>query len=464
MNPKKSFFVICLMLITCSLCAQTIVQQKRLDSVMQLAHARGIFNGNVLVALRGKVIYEQSLGYADGSKTKPLTSAYKFDIGSVSKEFNGAAILLLKQRGQLSLDDPISKFLPELPEWAAKVKVRHLITYTSGIPTFAATPFEGDSLILANLKQVKALSFEPGTAYIYNHYNVYLQMRIIEKVSGQLYADFLRKNMFKPCGMKGAAIDLPVSSPDMAKAFDQDFHNSPYFQGMSGWVRLTVKDLYQWSECLHGYKILNKASFAELAANFPNGESSIGTVGFAGDTLTWHRHQGSNSNYEALLYSDLQNGLTVVMMTNNQQMKVDGIKNALFAALSGKPVTVPKKSFYLEIREKTLADVGQGLEYYGDLKANHQDSYDFSFEIGDLISTGKYLLRRNKFDDAIKVFQTAVALKAKPADIAYGYELIGESYLKKGEKVNAKANYQQALTLDPNNKNAAGMLQQIGKQ
>nr|WP_246001863.1 tetratricopeptide repeat protein [Mucilaginibacter gracilis] len=139
-------------------------------------------------------------------------------------------------------------------------------------------------------------------------------------------------------------------------------------------------------------------------------------------------------------------------------MKVDGVKNALFAALSGESVNIPKKSFYLEIREKTLADVGQGLDYYRDLKAHHQDSYDFSFEIGDLISTGKYLLRRNKFDDAIKVFQTAVALQAKPSDTAYGYELIGEAYLKKGDKASARLNYQQAVNTDLNNKNAKAML------
>ncbi|GAA4317211.1 hypothetical protein GCM10023149_14660 [Mucilaginibacter gynuensis] len=148
---------------------------------MQLAHTRGIFNGNVLVSRNGKVIYEKSLGYADGSKANVLTSAYKFDIGSVSKEFNGAAILLLKQRGKLSLDDPISKFLPELPAWASTVKVKHLITYTSGIPGFEPTSAESDSLVWANLKGLKTLKFEPGTAYIYNHYNVYLQMRIVEK-------------------------------------------------------------------------------------------------------------------------------------------------------------------------------------------------------------------------------------------------------------------------------------------
>lgn len=430
---------------------------------MQLAHSRGIFNGNILVAQKGKVIYENSLGYADGSKTRLLTPDFKFDIGSVSKEFNGAAIVLLQQRGQLSLDDSISKFLPDLLPWAAKVKIRHLITYTSGIPIFAPLATEGDSLINTNLHSLKALQFEPGTAYIYNHYNVYLQMRIVEKVSGKTYKEFITQNIFKPLGMDGAVVDLSPNDPQMARAFDQNFKNSPYFQSMTGWVRLTTRDLYKWSVALNQNKLLNQTSFTQLAYNFPNGESSIGTVGFSNDTLAWHRHQGSNSNYEALLYSDLKRDLTVVMMTNNQQMKVDGIKNAIFSALANQPVSVPKKSVYLEIRDKVLANADKGLAYYQDLKANHQDSYDFTFEIGDLISTGKYILRRNKFDDAIKVFQMAVALKAKPADIAYGYELIGEAYLKKQDKPNAQLNYKQAVAIDPNNKNAVGILQQLAK-
>jgi CubicO group peptidase (beta-lactamase class C family) len=454
--------LICTLLVSFSIItnANDLITRK-IDSIMKLANARGIFNGNVLVARKGKIIYEGSYGFADGSRINLLTAAHKFDIGSVSKEFNGAAIMLLKQRNLLNLDDALTKFFPELPGWAAKIKVGHLLTYTSGIPIFDGTSMEGDSLIMANLKSLKALNFEPGTAYIYNHYNVFLQMRIVERLSGLSYAQFVKKYILIPCGMKGAEVNLSIDHSEMAKAFDQNFQYTPYFQKMTGWVRLTASDLYQWSRSLYNYQLLSKASFKELASNFPGGESSLGTVTFAGDTIIRHRHQGSNSNYETLLYSDLKKEYTIVLMTNNQQMKVDGIKNAIFAALANEAVIVPKKSVYLEIREKMLADVDSGIMYYQKLKSSHQDSYDFSFEVGDLLSTGKYLLRRAKYDDAIKVFQLAVLLNAKPADLAYGYELIGEASLKKGDKINALLNYKKAVNLDSNNKNAAGILQQL---
>jgi CubicO group peptidase (beta-lactamase class C family) len=100
------------------------VNSRSIDSIMQVANARGIFNGNVLVAQKGRVIYQQSFGYADAGRRKKITSDLRFDIGSVSKEFNSTGIMILKERGLLKLDDPISKFLPGLPAWASKVKVR----------------------------------------------------------------------------------------------------------------------------------------------------------------------------------------------------------------------------------------------------------------------------------------------------------------------------------------------------
>jgi CubicO group peptidase (beta-lactamase class C family) len=436
----------------------------RIDSVMQIASKRGIFNGNILVIKNGKTLYKGSLGYADASKKNKLSEDMLFDIGSITKEFNGTSIMILKERKLLSLDDPISKFFPTLPDWANKVKVRNLINYTSGIPIFDALANETDSVIWSNLTSLKQLKFEPGTTYIYNHYNVYLQDRIIEKLSGMSYAEFVRKNIFLPCKMENAVIDYPTDAAWIAKAFDNESKPTTYAQGMTGWVRLPAMDLYRWANALDNYKVITEESYKELAVNFPGGESSIGSTGFENNKLVWHRHQGSNSNYEALLFNNLKDSITVIMMTNNQQMKVDGIKDAIFAIVKNAPVAVPKKSVYLEIREKMLADIDKGIAYFNQLKANGQENYDFSFEIGDLISSGKYLQRRARYDDAIRLFEMAVKLDAKPNDISYGYELMGECYVKKNEKDNALKAYSKAVEIDPGNKNAKGVLMEITKK
>lgn len=428
---------------------------------MQLAYQRGIFNGNILVSVKNKVIYKKSFGYADGSRKSPLNIDHKFDIGSISKEFNGTAIMLLAEQGKLSLNDSLAKYFPEFPNWAKQVKIKHLINYTSGIPALGAGNDSTDHLIYQNLTRLPALAAEPGTVYIYNHVNVTLQHLIIEKVSNLSYAEFIRKNLLAPAGMNHSSVDLPVTSPGMARAFDEAGNNSTYALGTKGWVRLPVGDLYRWVKAINENKIISAGSLKLLAQNFPGGESSLGTTGYKGDQLTWHQHQGSNFNYEAAFYADIPGQIVIVMMTNNQQMKVWPLKTAILSVLHDQPVSVPKKSLYLSIRDRILANTEEGLNYYRQLKQTAQDQYDFSFEIGDLISTGKYLQRRNKNRDAVKVFTIAVQLKAEARDVAYGYELIGDCYQSMSLQEDALVNYQKAIALDPANKNAEGRIKTL---
>lgn len=454
----KKVFLICLTyFIAIASFAQKEVQQ--IDSVMQVALRRGIFNGNIIVAKKGKILYQQSLGSADGSNNNPLTPDLRFDVGSVSKEFNGTAMMILKEQGKLSLDNTLSTYFPEFPSWAKQIKLRHLINYTSGLPIL--TPSNTDTDIYSSLLALKNLAFDPGSGYIYNHVNVYLQMRVIEKVSGQSYAAFIQQHILTPAGMTETRVDYPTNAAGMAIAFDNERRTTPYGQNMTGWVRLPIGDFYKWTEALHQYRIISRESFAELAANFPGGESSLGTTGFENGELIWHQHQGSNSNYEAALYSYFPDQVTILMMTNNQQMKVLPLKSTILNILQHKPFTVPKRSLYLAIRDKILANADTGIAYYLQLRASQQDTYDFSFEIGDLISTGKYLQRRSRYDDAIRLFNMAVQLDGKPVDLAYGYELIGECYRQKGDKKLALEYYRKAVEKNPDNKNAANMIEKM---
>ncbi|MGN8059762.1 serine hydrolase [Pedobacter sp. 22163] len=457
---KKMYCLLFLIIqATCAIAQQPMAV--RIDSVFSLAHKRGIFNGNILIKKGGKILYEASMGYAGAGKKSMLSRDLLFDIGSVSKEFNGVSILMLQEKGLLNLKDPLSKYIRGLGKWADRVQLKHLINYTSGIPLFDPLAEEKDETIWENLRNLKDVEFEPGSAYLYNHYNVFLQMRIIEEVSGISYADFLEKNIFVPLGMNGSIVDSPTDGARMAKAFDNEFRPAAYAQGMSGWVRLTAEDLGKWVEALDHYRIISKSSYKSLSENFPGGESSLGSTGFVNGELNFHQHQGSNSNYEALIYSLPQQDILIVMMTNNQQMKVHGLKSAILGVLQNHPVQVPKKSVYLEVRERILASRTKGIAYYNQLRADRSDTYDFSFEIGDLISTGKYLHRRKHYEDAIYMFELAVKLDGKPADIAYGYEQMGNSYLGKGDKVEAIKCFQKAIKIDPDNLNAKGMVSSL---
>ncbi len=441
-----------LSLVTCK--AQSLVA--RIDSAMKVAHSNGVFNGNVLIVKNGRILYQQSFGFADNRKNRALTQDMKFDIGSVSKEFNGAGIMILKEKGLLKMESPLADFFPEFGAWAKKVRIKHLINYTSGIPKLSGnSPGANDSLIYADLKQLDHLDFEPGTRYDYNYVNVYLQHRIIERLSGVGYAIFIRENIFAPAGMKHSFVDYPTTAADMAQAFDENGSATPYSNNFKGWVRLPAYDLYLWQKALWSGRIISTESLKELAVAFSGGESSLGRVVMEEGKFIRHSHQGSNFNYEAVVSNTFADSVTIVLMTNNQQMKVQALNAMLLHILKNEAFVIPKKSLYLSIRGRLLENVESGLQYYRELKASHQDHYDFSTEIADLLNSGKYLHRRKLVKEAIRVYQTAVQLQGRNEDLSYGYELLGDAFTDAGEKQNAVMNYKKAVELDPKNKNAA---------
>lgn len=166
---------------------------KRLDSLMQASNEIGVFNGNIIVSKKGKIIYQAEIGFSDYKKNKRLNRKSTMPIGSITKEFNSVGILLLKEKGKLKLDDKISDYLSYLPKWANDIQINHLLQYSSGLPRI----FKNfDSEYLAELNKVEKLEFEPGTGYIYSNANIFLQQEIIKKITNLSYDDFEKKYLF----------------------------------------------------------------------------------------------------------------------------------------------------------------------------------------------------------------------------------------------------------------------------
>lgn len=449
----KLLLSICIVALTTASRAQ--LPTARIDSAMKVAYDYGIFNGNILVAKGNAILYQKSFGFADNRKDRALRPDTKFDIGSISKEFNGVGIMLLKEKGLLTLESSVSEFFPEFAAWAKKVKIKHLINYTSGIPRLPGdSPNGNDSLLYVDLKRLDQLGFEPGTRYEYSHINVYLQRRIIEKLSKRSYAAFIKENIFIPLGMTHAAVDYPTTSADMAQAFDDDGKATPYPDYFKGWTRLPIGDLYIWEKALWGGQVISTESLKELALAFGSGESSLGRVVITNGRFERHSHQGSNFNYEAVVSTSFTDSITVILMTNSQQLKVQALSAMLMHIVRNEPFTVPKKSLYLSIRSKLLENVEAGLNYYRELKANQSDRYDFSSEIPDLLNAGKYLQRRKLLKEAIRVYEVALQLDGRKEDLSYAHELLGDAFDELGDKANALIHYQKANALDPKNKNA----------
>ena len=433
---------------------------QNLDLLMKSANEIGIFNGNIIVSENGKIIYQNEIGFTDYSKSKKLKRESTMPIGSITKEFNSTGILFLAEKGKLNLKDKVSDYLTNLPNWSNKIKIEHLLQYTSGLPRIFKNT---DSEYLVELNKIKKLEFEPGTGYIYSNANIFLQQEIIKKITNLSYEDFLKNSLFKKIKIKGGETPKDsILTKNMTGSFDNDFKETTFIHG-GGEMYFSISDLYNWVNELHRKKIVNKNSLHLLAKSFDkNSESSLGNTFIENTEIKEHSHQGSGNNYESNIYYESKNKTIIVLMTNNQNFKLGSITESILNILAEKPFTIPKKSIYLDIRGKLLDNFQNGISFYEQIKSTQKEKYDFSNEVSDLINTGKYLMRRNRFEDAIKIFELSPTIDLKNVNgISNAYSFIGECYEKMQKSDLAIISLKKALEFDKKNKNAEELLKRI---
>jgi CubicO group peptidase (beta-lactamase class C family) len=287
-------------LLPLSLSAQDAKVQDALhkaDGYLVSLTAQGSFRGSVLVGINGKVVLDKGYGFADEEWNAPNSPETKFRIFSLTKQFSGACILLLQERNLLNVQDPVSKYIGDLPVAWRPITVHQLLTHTSGIPNYpevsqrakeleriGATPREMLALVAA-----KPLEFKPGTQLHYSNTGYILLGMIIEQVSGQSYAQFLKKNIFEPLGMQSSGYDdQSIILKNRASGYSlQNGHviNAPLgdmsFPFAAGAIYSTVEDMYRWNEALtEPGRLLTSHSLQQMFAVYPEttayGEQNYG--------------------------------------------------------------------------------------------------------------------------------------------------------------------------------------------
>ena len=234
------------------------------------------FSGSILVAKDGAPVWRESFGAANREWDVPNTADTKFRLGSITKQFTATAILQLVDQGKLSVDDPISKYYADAPAAWSKVTIKHLLTHTSGIPSYTALPgfFEKNSKLpltpeeIVKLTRDLPLEFEPGAKYNYDNTGYILLGYVIEKVSGETYADYVAKHIFTPLGMKDTGYDVSgVILRHRASGYQgskEGWRNADYLDMTlpyaAGSLYSTVDDLLIWDRALADGKILTPAS------------------------------------------------------------------------------------------------------------------------------------------------------------------------------------------------------------
>ena len=315
-----------------------------IDSYIKELAAEGEFNGNILVVLNEEKVYENSFGFSDGSKTVKLTKEFRFDLGSVYKEFPAVSIMQLQEKGLLNVEHKINIYLKDLPSWASTISIKNLMQYTSGLPEvewdkyFEINERITDEKIKEDLSNIEELEFKPGTDYLYTNHSPMLLSQIVEKITNQTFAAYVTQNLFIPFSLKDAVIHPEAPYLDkslMAIPFNDDYEEDSYKVTISGAIfSLTANDLYSWLENLHSYKIINQKSIkflSEKADFFGNIQSPLGSVEWTKNRINEHTHHGSAGNYECIVrrFNNGKDVLTIIVQTNQKHENVGDISDEI---------------------------------------------------------------------------------------------------------------------------------------
>ncbi len=259
--------------------------QTKIDELFESYTHYNRFVGNVLISKNDKIIYQKSFGYADLERHKKNSKASIFSIASLTKSLTAVGIMKLVEGGKLTLDTPLSTYFPNfIPEYSGQITIQHLLNNSSGMQANIGRVDDAGNGLMPEINAVtiddllekfkdSKLNFEPGTAYEYNNFGYVLLANIIEKVSGQSYANFMAQAVFKPTGMKstvsstlnnvsGIAYPYFGLGMDKLEKFMTPF-NISWLMGAAD-VNSTTTDVYRFMQALDNGTLLNSASVNQL--------------------------------------------------------------------------------------------------------------------------------------------------------------------------------------------------------
>lgn len=465
-----------------------------IDSLLRKLHDDAGFDGNVLVADGGKVIYQKSFGPA-------LTENSLFGLASVSKIFTAVAIMQLAEQGQLNLSTSIYQYFPNLPY--KDITVWHLLTHTSGLEDYLADPVRSalktDNPSNADVEEAYAFThpktrFYPDSDWSYSNTNYLLLAMIVEKVSGESFPHYVRNHIFDPAGMSHSF----VLKKNIPKRFQKDIVTPLYYpdyfalRPMSvdsipftrmyyslveniygdGEVFSTAGDLFRFFRALKDGRLLQEETLRQMytptaiigsndyeAGNANPDYASWYGIGWivardiSNGRVVWH--SGANPGTLTFFMQNVRNGRCVVVLNNNWYRGSFHLGGSLMNILADKPVQLLPPSL--------ARRVGQYYTRYGADSAialldRLKNGKDYHIGLSEMNELGYGLLGRGDTRTAIAVLKVNADKYPESADV---WDSLAEAYYKAGNKVEAINDYQRSIDLNPGNENGLRMLEKI---
>lgn len=464
------FFIICIFGFQCSFSQDEISQ--RIDDMMTKYTEMSLFSGTVLVAKDGKIIFEKAYGYADVENKIPNKVDTRFNLCSIGKTFTAVLIMQLVESGKLNLTEPIATYLSEykIPN-SDKITIHHLLTHTSGLFNYMAHPkyqsSKGDINSIDDVMKLieeQNLVFEtPGEKMSYSNSGFVVLGKIIEKVTGRKYGDYLKEKILDP--LKMANTMLPENGQvvsncsightvDMKRKISRTGLNVPAFS--DGGLHTTVEDMLKYDQALYNTTLLNEETKDLMFAGGKENLEKYKDTQFKNYSYGWNvrsikgkrmnEHSGGIPGINADFVRFPNDKITIIILSNFDR-GADNIVVNLISVVFGenpKPIQLPLSFFiYDNIQEK-------GAKYFSENFDNliKENGYKINDD-EELNPIGYRLIYENMLDEAIEIFKINARLFP---NVGNCFDSLGDAYLKKGDIENAKINYQKALELGPRNK------------
>lgn len=366
------------------------------DSIVSARLTSGPVAGMAVAVIKGRdTLLVKGYGFADVENELPATARHIFRIGSITKQFTAAAIMQLVEQGKVTLDDDITKFLPDFPVQGRMVRIRHLLNHTSGIRSYTSlgpkwqvlwrNDLSHDSLVA--LFKNEPFDFAPGEKWSYNNSGYYLLGLIIEKVSGKPYAQHLQDVFFTPLGLTSTSY-CQTSPIIKRRAHGYDVQggalvnaaylsmNQPYAAGS---LCSSVGDLAVWTRALFDGRVISAASLRQMTtpgtltsgAPVPNGYG----YGLGVDSVTQHprvQHGGGINGFISMLSYYPRDTLTVVVLANTSPAPSGEVADNVARLALGLP---------LRARPAALADLATTPEQ----RANYVGNYVIALPDGSAL-------------------------------------------------------------------------------
>lgn len=339
---RKNLLVLLFLVTTIPLQAQLTGDLKKLDSTLNLLNQTDRFNGTILVAEKGKVLYKKAFGISDPLNGQMLSTRSSFNLASITKQFICAGLLILEKQGALNVNDTCTKFLPQFPY--PGITLRQLMTHTSGLPEYIdlveryRMPLDtlNNEILLDYLTMYKpALDFEPGTKWAYSNTGYLILASIIEKVSREPLEIFLKKEIFEPLQMRDSYVyDLTMKTIPANHVIGfkesgnkRELNDLTVYDGVAGDGNMyaSVEDLLKWEQSLQTEKILPLSKWMEVFTPVQLKDGSRYPYGYGwfikSDTNKIYYHTGGWTAFTNIIYRDLSVKRTLILLSNGSNGK-----------------------------------------------------------------------------------------------------------------------------------------------